>query len=195
MVSSVPPITPVGALARVHHDEQVGAVVDRDLRPALQPARRRAARRCRASSPRDGVHLASPRPAPPPRRPASTAGWPRRAPPRAPPARSARMRLAVSAVTCRQAATRTPSSGRSAPNRSRDLSEHGHLPVGPGDPGLARRGEIRIGDVDISARTVPCAGSPIVPPAPIHLVAVVVRLVGALDRHADVGRLLRAAAR
>ena len=37
----------------------------------------------------------------------------------APPACSARMRLAVSVVTCMQAAIRTPSNGRSFSNRSR----------------------------------------------------------------------------
>ena len=37
----------------------------------------------------------------------------------APPALSVRIRLAVSLVTCRQAAMRMPSSGRSAANRSR----------------------------------------------------------------------------
>ena len=54
-----------------------------------------------------------PRPARRRRRPGSRAGWPRTARPARRPRRAPATRLAVSAVTCRHAATRTPSSGRS----------------------------------------------------------------------------------
>src|SRR3954467_5203366 len=74
---------------------------------------------------------------------------------------SARTRPAVSAVTCRQAATRTPSSGRSAAKRSR-----------------------------IERRTGICPSAHSMRAAPVALIAVVIRLVGAVDADADVGRLL-----
>ena len=128
VVSSVPPISsssasPPTACAVI---EQVGAVVDRHLRRAPRAARGRGRRRCR------GPRRGSPGPrrrrrarAPPRRRPASTAGSPSTARRRAPPAISVRTRFAVSAVTCRHAATRIPSSGRSAANRSRICASTG----------------------------------------------------------------------
>src|SRR4051794_5048908 len=79
----------------------------------------------------------------------------------APPAASARTRLAVSAVTCRQAATETPSSGRSRAKRSR-----------------------------IERRTGICPSAHSIRAWPVALVAIVVGLVRALDRHPDVGRLV-----
>ena len=57
--------------------------------------------------------------APPRRRPWSRAGCSPRGRPRAPPALSVRIRLAVSVVTWRQAPMRRPSSGRSRSKRSR----------------------------------------------------------------------------
>src|SRR3954462_977721 len=79
---------------------------------------------------------------------------------------SARTRVAVSAVTCRQAATRTPSSGRSAANRSRIERRTGICP---------------------SAHSIRAA-----PPVATLLVAGMVRLEGADDRDAEVGGLLLA---
>src|SRR3954464_3873722 len=76
---------------------------------------------------------------------------------------SARTSPAVSAGTCGQAATRTPSSGRSAAKRSR-----------------------------IERRTGICPSAHSMRAAPEALIAVVIGLVGALDRHADVGGLLGA---
>ncbi len=73
----------------------------------------------------------------PRRRPGSRAGWRAHSPTSAPPASSARTRLAVSAVTCRQAATSTPASGRSRREALAHLREHRHLRVGPLDPRLA----------------------------------------------------------
>ena len=55
----------------------------------------------------------------------------------APPTRSVRTSTAVSAVTCRHAATATPSSGRSVGEARADRPEDGHLPVRPADPRLA----------------------------------------------------------
>ena len=56
----------------------------------------------------------------------------------APPAASVRMRFAVSAVTCRQALMRQPSSGRSRCEPLADAGEHRHLPVRPLDLQRAR---------------------------------------------------------
>src|SRR4051794_12741154 len=86
----------------------------------------------------------------------------------APPCCSARTRFAVSAVTCRHAAMRTPSSGLSAANRSAMDRRTGICP-----PAHAMRGS------PSEARLT-------------GLVAVVVGLEGPLDRDADVGGLLGA---
>src|SRR3954462_15552635 len=99
----------------------------------------------------------------------------------APPAMSARTRLAVSAVTCRHAATAIPSSGRSSARgagmeRRTGIWASAHSMRAR--PAGAREGsamsEVLTGMAD---------------PLPA-LVAVVVGLVRALDRHADVGGLL-----
>src|ERR1700678_3770919 len=84
---------------------------------------------------------------------------------RAPPARSSRTSTAVSAVTCRQAATDRPSKGSSSRNRgsSPDMS------------GMARCAE--------SQTSAPCSAS-------ANSVTVLLRLVRALDRNPDVLRLL-----
>src|SRR5215216_2195674 len=87
----------------------------------------------------------------------------------APPAANACTRHAVSAVTCRQAPTRRPASGRSEASRSRIDRRTGICPSAQ------------------SIRARPCPTS-----ALSELVAIVVRLVRALDRDADVGGLLRA---
>src|ERR1019366_2677765 len=84
----------------------------------------------------------------------------------APPARSTRTRFAVSAVTCRQAAMRQPSSGSSLAKRSRIAASTGIWPSAP------------------AIRAAPARSSR------QPLIAVVMRLVRALHRHADVGRLL-----
>src|SRR5262245_44901209 len=83
------------------------------------------------------------------------------------------MRFAVSAVTWRQAATRTPSRGRSAAKRSRIERRTGIWPSAQSTrarPSTARAG--------------------LAMSEPSDLVAIVVALVGPLDRHADVRRLL-----
>ena len=49
----------------------------------------------------------------------------------APPAFRVRARLAVSAVTCRQADIRIPASGFSLANRSRIARKHRHVTLGP----------------------------------------------------------------
>src|SRR4051812_28064787 len=94
---------------------------------------------------------------------------------------SARTRLAVSAVTCRHAATAIPSSGRSSARRARIERRTGIWASAHSmraRPAGAREG---------SAMSEVLTG--IADPLPA-LVAVVVGLVRALDRHADVGRLL-----
>src|SRR3954451_11558496 len=80
----------------------------------------------------------------------------------APPACSARTSTAVSDVTCRHAPTATPASGCSRAKRSRIERRTGICPSAH------------------SIRAMPRSG----------LVAIVVRLVGGLDRHVDVRRLL-----
>src|SRR3954452_5642668 len=82
----------------------------------------------------------------------------------APPASSASTRTAVSAVTCRHAPTRSSASGRSEANRSRMEPRTGIRPRAHSMRSLVA----------------------------MRLVPVVVRLVGPLDRHADVRGLLRA---
>src|SRR3954467_12653092 len=82
----------------------------------------------------------------------------------APPACSARTRFAVSEVTCRHAPTTTPASGRSRAKRSRIERSTGICPSAH---------SIRARPRSISA-----------------LVAIVLRLVRALDRNVDVRRLL-----
>src|SRR4051794_32930437 len=82
----------------------------------------------------------------------------------APPSASVRTSTAVSAVTCRHAATRTPSSGRSRAKRSRIERRTG---ICPSAHSIRAEPDVRSG-----------------------LVAVMVRLERALDRHADVGGLL-----
>src|SRR5687767_6978643 len=80
------------------------------------------------------------------------------------------MRLAVSAVTCRQTAIRIPSSGRSAAKRSRIWPSTGIWPAAQlirASPAGARPGS-----------------------AISDLVAIVVGLVGPVHWNADVGRLL-----
>src|SRR3954454_6589225 len=79
----------------------------------------------------------------------------------APPAASARTRFAVSEVTCRQAPTTTPSSGRSREKRSRT-----------------------------ERRTGICPSAHSIRARPEELVAVMVGLIRALDRHVDVRGLL-----
>src|SRR5919107_1845337 len=104
----------------------------------------------------------------------------------APPAVSACIRLAVSAVTWRQAATFTPSSGCSARKRSRIERRTGIWPSAH---------SIRAspwGASDGSAMS--CWGRPAMGGGPggrepPGLVPVVLALVRALDRHADVGGL------
>src|SRR3954468_12264462 len=83
----------------------------------------------------------------------------------APPATSVLTRFAVSAVMWRQAATRTPASGRSEANRSR----------------IERSTGICASAHSMRAR--PAADA-------ICLVAVVIGLVGALDRHLEVRGLV-----
>src|SRR4029077_4218430 len=81
---------------------------------------------------------------------------------RAPPACSARIRFAVSAVTCRHAAIAMPSNGRSRARRSR-----------------------------IERRTGICPSAHSIRAWPgVLLVAIVIRLVRTLDRDADVGGLV-----
>ena len=166
MVSSVPPIRPSVSVARVEHREQVGAVVDRDLRLALGQ---------RADVLRVGVevlaamaqHLASPRPAPPPRRPAWTAGWRRE--------RDLRATRAQRAHEVRRLGRHVQARGEPEPverplalEALADGREDGHLPVRPRDAGLPS-----------ASVCESCA-----------LVAVVLRLVRTLDRHADVRGLV-----
>src|SRR5829696_4421209 len=86
----------------------------------------------------------------------------------APPAASARARHAVSAVTCRQAPTRRPASGRAVASRSRIDRRTG---ICPSAHSIRAR----------PARSALLSG----------LVAIVVGLERALDRDADVGGLLR----
>src|SRR3954447_20328576 len=88
---------------------------------------------------------------------------------RAPPAVNARTRFAVSAVTCSDAAMRTPSSGRSRSNRARTPASTGIWVAAQAirpSPADAREGSL------------------------ISLVPVVVRLVRAIDRHPDVSGLV-----
>src|SRR5579875_2281759 len=124
----------------------------------------------------------------------------------APPARSARTRFAVSAVTCRQAATCRPSSGRWAANRSRIRASTGIWPAAHSirsSPAAASPGSA------ISATDPSPAGKVVRPeleePSPRSprlaramprgsrppLVAVVLGLVGPLDRNAEVLGLAR----
>src|SRR3954469_2939469 len=91
----------------------------------------------------------------------------------APPAISACIRFAVSAVTCRQAATFTPSSGCSSLNRSRIERRTGMWPCAH---------SIRARPRGASAGSSTSGFR--------ELVAIVLGLVRALDRHADVGGLL-----
>src|SRR3954463_12913605 len=93
----------------------------------------------------------------------------------APPATSACIRFAVSAVTCRQAATFAPASGRSAAKRSRIERSTGICPSAHST--RARPPGASDGSW-ISLRSV--------------LVAIVVALERPVDRHADVGRLVGA---
>ena len=65
----------------------------------------------------------------------------------APPACSNRTSIAVSAVTCRQAAMLSPSKGRSLANRLMQRGQERHGPFGVSDAGLALGGEARVGDV------------------------------------------------
>ena len=65
----------------------------------------------------------------------------------APEATSARMRFAVSVVTCMQAPMRTPSSGRLALEALADGREHGHVAVGPQDAGKSFVGQAEVLDV------------------------------------------------
>src|SRR5829696_2836826 len=93
----------------------------------------------------------------------------------APPAISVRTRFAVSVVTCRHIPTRQPSSGRSRANRSRIDRSTGiwaSAQAMRASPASAR---------PRSATSHACLAG---------LVAIVVGLVRALDRHADVGGLL-----
>src|SRR5688572_512391 len=91
----------------------------------------------------------------------------------APPAVSACIRLAVSAVTCRHAATFTPSSGCSSLNRSRIERRTGIWPSAH------------------SIRRSPWGASDGSWTSGWTLIAVVLALVRTLDRHADVGGLVR----
>src|SRR5215212_8091469 len=105
----------------------------------------------------------------------------------APPAISACIRFAVSAVTCRQAATFTPSSGCSSMNRSRIERRTGIWPSAHSirrSPSGARDGS-----------AMSCTGRPDIGGGPggrepPGLVPVVLALIGALHRDADVGGLL-----
>src|SRR5215208_243821 len=90
----------------------------------------------------------------------------------APPAVSACIRLAVSAVTWRHAATFTPSSGWPTRKRSRIERRTGIWPSAH------------------SIRRSPCGASDGSWTSGLTLIAVVLALVRALDRHADVGGLL-----
>src|SRR3954469_11292821 len=90
----------------------------------------------------------------------------------APPAISACIRFAVSAVTWRQAATLTPSSACSSLNRSR----------------IERRTGMWF--CAHSIRASPCGASAGSSTSGFRLIAVMLALVRALDRHADVGGLL-----
>src|SRR5215218_1695430 len=92
----------------------------------------------------------------------------------APPATSACIRFAVSAVTCRQAATFKPSSGFCSVNRSLIERRTGIWPSAHSTRARPR------GASDGSLMSATGA-----------LVAIVLALVGAFDRHADVGGLLR----
>ena len=86
---------------------------------------------------------------------------------------SVRTRLAVSAVTCRHAADPHAVERALAREALADRAQDGHLPVRPRDPRPA--GASASAGSAMSLRA---------------LVAVVVRLVRALDRDADVGGLL-----
>src|SRR4051795_6080658 len=102
----------------------------------------------------------------------------------APPAASARTRHAVSEVTCRQAPTTSPSSGRSRAKRSRIERRTGICPSAHSiraRPSGARPGSAISGT---RAGRTEIAGSP--------LVAVLIALVRPLDLHADVRGLLGA---
>src|SRR5215210_2723742 len=90
----------------------------------------------------------------------------------APPARSVRTRFAVSEVTCRQAPTLTPASGCSAAKRS----------------AIERSTGIWASAQSIRARPSPARLGSLIS----DLVAVMVGLVGPLDREAEVGGLLGA---
>ena len=128
VVSSVPPISPVHQLAAlgVRCHEQVGAVVERDLRPAVEQrddVRHVAVQILAAQCPNLDGFVEHQR-----RRDVILrvdSGFAEQSATTAPPAFSARTRFAVSAVTCRQAAIRIPSSGRSAAKRSPILASTG----------------------------------------------------------------------
>src|SRR3954454_8903004 len=106
----------------------------------------------------------------------------------APPAISACIRFAVSAVTCRHAAIFTPSSGCSSLKRSRMERRTGMWPCAHSiraSPAWARAGS-----------AMSCLGRPGIAAGPggrepPGLIPIVLGLVRPLDRHADVGRLLR----
>src|SRR5688500_4814840 len=87
----------------------------------------------------------------------------------APPARRVRTRFAVSEVTCRQAPIRTPSSGRSPAKRSASERSTG---------------------IWASAQSMRARPSPARLASAMWLVAVMVGLVRAVDRDAQVGGLL-----
>ena len=168
--------------------DEVGAVVERDVAGAGPRASATCVGVGRRVLPAHGVDLA-PRRTPPgrrPRRPGWTAGWRALSAVRAPPAASVRTRFAVSAVTCRHAADRDAlqralggealADRAAGPASARRPTRSGPRPP-PRAPG--RRWRSRGG----RARSTAVRAARL-------LVAVVVRLVRALDRDADVGGLL-----
>ena len=93
------------------------------------------------------------------------------------------IRFAVSAVTCRQAAIRSPSSGRSAANRSRIWARTGICPAAQAIRASPSPASDEVGDVVRSGTDARAIARP--PPrrrGPADLVAVVVGLVRAVDR-------------
>src|ERR1700760_3840405 len=77
----------------------------------------------------------------------------------APPARRARTRIAVSAVTFRQAATDSPAKRWLGREPVAERGQHRHGPLGPFDPGTARVGQQRVGDVTDPGRLVVLEGA------------------------------------
>ena len=131
-----------------HGRDEVGAVVHRDVRLDAPGRRRCACSRCRC--PRRGWRrrrCRSPAPGWRRRRPGCESGLDAISTRSAPPAWSVRARLAVSAVTCRQADMRRPLSGFSFAKRSRMRASTGMSLVGPEDAFLALRGKLDVGNI------------------------------------------------